>query len=282
MASRGHALDRPRPSGQRLPTRDAIRSALPQLRPIPPDDRVRPAVLVLAGIMALGVAPPAVANPQGLPHARFVRLGKSVEGRPIVARRVGDITSSRKALVVGNTHGDEPWSWAAARALRHKRGVHGVDIWVIDTIDPDALARGTRVNARGVDLNRNFPFRWRRVRSRGDRFYQGPRPLSEPESRIIYSLTRRLRPAVSIWYHQPYANVAVPYNRKPVALRYARLAHWPIERLPGPDYRGAINEWQNYFLPKSHAFVVEFGPSRPSAAVVRRHVSAALAVARGR
>ncbi len=65
-------------------------------------------------------------------------------------------------------------------------------------------------------------------------------------------------------------------------VRYARLAHSPVERLPGPDYRGVIDEWENSYMPGSDACVAEFGGNTPSSNVVRRHVAAALTIARGR
>jgi len=182
---------------------------------------------------------------------------------------------------VGNTHGDEPYSWVVAKALERRSDVRGVDLWIVDTINPDGLARGTRKDARGVDPNRNFPYRWRRDLRPGARFYQGPRPLSEPETQAVATFLARLRPAVSVWYHQPYRNVAVPHDRPAAALRYARIADWPVERLPGPDYRGVIDEWQRHAVPGTDAFVVEFGADRPSAAEIARHVRAALALVEG-
>jgi murein tripeptide amidase MpaA len=38
-----------------------------------------------------------------------------------------------------------------------------IDLWTIRTVNPDGIRAGTRKNARGVDLNRNFRFRFRRA-----------------------------------------------------------------------------------------------------------------------
>src|SRR3712207_5906581 len=83
----------------------------------------------------------------------------------------------------------------------------GTAIYVVHDLNPDGARRGTRVNARGVDLNRNFPHRWRSG-PRG-RFYPGPRAASEPETRYAMKLTRELRPQVTVWLHQPYG-IVVP------------------------------------------------------------------------
>lgn len=217
--------------------------------------------------------------------AGTVLLGRSVEGRPIVALRLGDPRSRRKALVVGPIHGDEPGGLRVTAALRRMKRIGGVDLWLVERPNPDGLARGTRRNAHGVDLNRNFPRHWRRS-SRASAYYGGPRPLSEPESRILARLLVRLRPRVSVWYHQPYGFVVLPAARTApyavtrVARRYALLARWPghrLARLPGTAV-----DWANRRLPGTASFVVELGGEGPSPATAMRHARAAARLAAGR
>ena len=63
-------------------------------------------------------------------------------------------------LLISTMHGDEGKPRQILGALRDGRPVRGIDLWVVPVYNPDGLARGTRKNARGVDLNRNFPYRW--------------------------------------------------------------------------------------------------------------------------
>ena len=75
---------------------------------------------------------------------------------------------------------------------------------MVPVYNPDGLARGTRKNAHGVDLNRNFPYRWADL----DGSYEsGPRAGSEPETRAMMGFLREIRPSRIISFHQPLHGV---------------------------------------------------------------------------
>jgi protein MpaA len=246
--------------------------------------RIAAALLVLAVVVAVtasaGRAPPAGAAAAGpaspLPASRHVLLGHSTEGRPIRAIRVGDPASSRKALVVGVIHGNETQGLRITRALRRSAGVSGVDLWVVDTVNPDGQARGTRQNARGVDLNRNFSYRWR---GGGD---HGSRPFSERETRVVRQWIERLRPAVTIWYHQPWNAVLEPcHGSHPVQRAYARRARMATS-CRGTGLPGTARSWQRHRFPGTAPFVVELPGRSLGSRAIRRHARAAVAAAEGR
>ena len=193
-------------------------------------------------------------------------IGHSVQGRAILATALGDPDASRRLLVVGCIHGDESAGTAIARRVESAAAPKQAMLWVIEDLNPDGVAAGTRQNADGVDLNRNFPWRWRPLGHRGDLQYSGPRPLSEPESRIARTLILKLRPAVSIWFHQPLGLVDESGGDVRVERRYSKLTGLPLRRLV--RYPGSAAGWQNHRLPGSTAFVVEL-PSRLSKKAAR-------------
>src|SRR5205807_3602190 len=135
-------------------------------------------------------------------HAREFVLGRSVERRGIVAHVVGSPSAPRRILVVGCVHGNERAGEAITRRLRTVTPPAGSALWLVDEFNPDGCLHDTRQNAHGVDLNRNSPWHWRPLEQPGGTFYSGIAPLSEPESRAIHALVARLRPEISIWYHQ--------------------------------------------------------------------------------
>jgi protein MpaA len=215
--------------------------------------------------------------------AERVEVGRSADGRAIVASRLGDPDAPRKALVVGSIHGDERGGLAVTRALRRRGEPRDLDLWVVDSFNPDGLRRGTRQNARGVDLNRNFPYRWRANGRRGSRYWGGPKALSEPESRAIRRLVLRLRPAVTIWYHQPWGAVLACGRGESTAIprRYSRLAGMGTS-CRGRGLTGTATSWQNNVVGGGTAFVVELGAGGVSDATAARHARAAALVAAGR
>jgi murein peptide amidase A len=186
-----------------------------------------------------------------------VMLGRSEQGRPIVAWETGDPNVKRRVLVVGCIHGNEPAGIAIANAVSRARVPAGTDVWVVPDLNPDGVAAGTRQNGRGVDLNRNFPYRWQPLTGT---FYSGPRPLSERESRIAYKLIRRVRPTMSIWFHQHLGVVDESGGDVRVERRFARLVGMRTERLT--RYPGSVTGWQNQTFPGTTAFVVEL-PAGP-------------------
>ena len=199
--------------------------------------------------------------------------------RRLRAVRIGDPDAERKALVVGSIHGDEREGHEIVAALRRRaEEVGDVDLWLVRTINPDGARRGTRQNGRGVDLNRNFPYRWRKSAA-GSAEYSGPHPLSEPESRAVARLAERLRPAISIWYHQPWGEVLLPCKgRAAIERRYARIARFPTNRCRGQRLPGTVASWQDHRF-GGEAFVVELPGDGITDAAARRHARAAAAVA---
>jgi murein peptide amidase A len=190
------------------------------------------------------------------PHVQRAEvLGRSVQGRPIRAFEVGDPSSPRKVLVVGCIHGNEPAGIAIADALAQGRAVRGADLWILPDLNPDGVAADTRQNADGVDLNRNFPWQWRPLGPPGTTFYAGPRALSEPESQIAQRLVLRVRPQVSIWFHQHLDVVDESGGDVRIERRFASLVQLPLRRLT--RYAGSATGWENHTLPGTTSFVVE-------------------------
>jgi protein MpaA len=215
-------------------------------------------------------------HPTGRASERRIRLGESALGRPIVAIARGDPAGERKFLVVGCIHGDECAGAAVVRRLVAAPVFAQLDLWLVPNLNPDGAAAGTRQNGRGVDLNRNFAAGWRPGGSPFGPEFGGPRPLSEPETRIARSLLLRLRPEVTIWFHQPQALVRAWGRSVPVARRYARLAGVPFRAIRWPP--GTAPRWQNTHL-RQVSFVVELPPGQLSAREAERYAQAVIALA---
>ena len=242
----------------------------------------RTTALLLAGLslaVAAAVAPVDQAEggrASGAP--RVIAVGTSVDGQSISARWVGSPRAPRTVLVVGEIHGSEPAGRAIVRRLRAARPPRGVALLLVDSANPDGGRAGTRWNGRGVDLNRNFPFAWQPNGMPFDTYYSGSAPLSEPESRALARLIRRVRPRVTVWYHQQMRLVdrsgGDPYLERLYSER-SRLPYKRIAPLPG-----TATSWQNSTFPDDSAFVVELPAGRLDSRSVTRHAGAVVALAR--
>ncbi len=171
--------------------------------------------------------------------------GRSVQGRTLYMRDVVAPEPKIRVLVVGAMHGDELSSASVALhwiqlAVQTPSNAH----WrFIPALNPDGLmARpAKRVNANGVDLNRNFPTpNWKRDakvywedRTKKDpRRWPGPAPLSEPESKYLHDEMERFKPDLIVSIHAPYGMLDFDGPSVPPA-RLGRLYLDQIGIFPG-------------------------------------------------
>ena len=184
-------------------------------------------------------------------------LGASVKGRPIYAYRVGNPDAKVTAVAMSTMHGNEPHTRQILQAIRDGRKVRGLDLWVIPTMNPDGLARGTRKNAHGVDLNRNFPFAWADL---DGNYESGPGPASEPETRAVMRFFKQVRPRYVVSFHQPLNGVDTSTrSTRRFALRLARGLNLPRKSLVcGGVCHGTFTMWFNHRF-AGKAVTVEYG-----------------------
>jgi len=228
--------------------------------------------LLLAALVPLMLlAPAGGATAAHRLRAERISLGRSEGGRLIVAVRMGN-PQGVPVLVVGCIHGTECAGIAIARALERVRTK--LDLWVIPNLNPDGYALGRRQNGRGVDLNANWSSGWRGGGRPWDTYYPGPRPFSERETRIARNLILRIRPRVTIWFHQHMNLVWAWGQSSPAGRVYARASGLRFYHHPWLD--GTAPNWQNHHLPGTASFVVELPAGSLSPAQVRGHVHAVL------
>jgi hypothetical protein len=203
--------------------------------------RALPLLLVLA-LSPFGASSPSAVHATGAgpvagaaPSVERVLLGRSVQGRPIWAYRTGDPEASRVVVVVGQMHGDEPAGVVTARSIRTRaQDATGADVWVVPTMNPDGRAVGSRYNARGVDLNRNWPTNWEPGST------AGTGPVSEPETRAMLRFLKRVEPTFVASMHQPFKVIGRSDKNLAYVRRLSRELELPIMAVQigncqGPD-----------------------------------------------
>ncbi|MFT5587779.1 MAG: murein tripeptide amidase MpaA, partial [Cognaticolwellia sp.] len=176
------------------------------------------------------------------PLITLVHFGESVDGRPILGLEMGpkDAPSWR---ITGAHHGDEAISselaMEVAQALLDNTGawaglIESLHITLIPVVNPDGLAQGSRYNANGVDLNRNYDFEW------GDGTFRGPAPFSEPETRSVRTLSLYRSHHAGLSLHAGAFNLGWPWNYtttlSPDEARLQALARRYEALCPDPDF----------------------------------------------
>jgi protein MpaA len=143
----------------------------------------------------------------------------SVEGRPLIYAEFGEPTNPNKTLIFSMVHPDEITplylAFQLAQYLREREGeLKEAHVILAPFVNPDGFYREPpiRMNARGVDVNRNFDtplWREKALRSwntslkKNPRRFPGHEPSSEPETKFQEDMIQRFAPTKILSMHAP-------------------------------------------------------------------------------
>ncbi len=129
--------------------------------------------------------------------------GTSQQKHNIYFQQIGD--SSETTIIFGAFHGDEQSGFHLVKRLGDTLLAHPEKITkraiLVPVVNPDGLLERTRVNANGVDINRNFPTENWTPAYEKKRYYPGPEPGSEIETQLVMQMISEFKPVRIITIH---------------------------------------------------------------------------------
>ena len=185
--------------------------------------------------------PPAARAELARPEWRA--FGLSVEGRPLEVAVLGEGRTT--VLLIGSIHGSETAGTPLLRELaerlaREPELRRGCRVVIAPLVNPDGAERGARSNARGVDLNRNFPAaNWSERESRESG--GGSAPLSEPESRFVAALVEGFAVDRIVSLHEPVGVLDHDGPAEDLVRRMAAAGPLPAQALGARA--GSLGSW---------------------------------------
>ncbi|MES2856984.1 MAG: M14 family zinc carboxypeptidase, partial [Bdellovibrionota bacterium] len=190
--------------------------------------------------------------------------GRAIQHVDFISER----TDGKRVLVLGLIHGDEPLAgemaleWAERLFVLRDRKIEARNSWrVVPLLNPDGLERKTRMNANGVDLNRNFPTKdwdaealdyWKKAGKSDPRRFPGNVGGSEAETKCAIQHIKDFKPDFIVSVHTPYKVLDFdgPMMTFP---RYKDLPWRALGNFPGSLGRYM---WRDYQIP---VLTVELG-----------------------
>jgi len=180
------------------------------------------------------------------------QYGISVQGAPLQVWMPAN--SEVKILIYGGIHGDETETTITlSRALR-SLAQGSPHCAIVLAANPDGMARGTRCNANGVDLNRNcptsnwsaepVPYRWSENSPRDVNLSAGSSPGSEPETQALLKLIEEVKPEYIVSLHGAIECIDDP-NSTGLGQWLSEKTEMPLVPDVGYDTPGSFGTWAN-------------------------------------
>jgi hypothetical protein len=155
---------------------------------------------------------------------RLETLGFSVQNRAILAMRVTDNPQIEEAepefRIVGPHHGDEKIATEIALSFLQyvlasydtsasiNNVVDSTELWVVPILNVDGHVANSRTNANGIDLNRDYGYRWSGMGN-------SPSPFSQKETRLVRQHDIGNNIAIEFAYHSAASYVNYLWDNHP-------------------------------------------------------------------
>ncbi len=170
-----------------------------------------------------------------------VKTGKSVLNRDITLFFNG-ITGGKKILVIGSMHGDEPQGADILNLYVKEKHKSINNLYVIPSLNPDGYYKKSRVNANGVDINRNFPTKnW--ICTEQNEFFGGNEPASEPETRFLIDCIGDIQPDLILTIHAPFKIVNFDGEALAVSKKIGDIIGYPVQHDIGYPTPGSFGTY---------------------------------------
>lgn len=177
-------------------------------------------------------------------YAKQLDTCVSDQGRPIFHFEwPGTTLKGKRILAMSLIHGDERPSGTVTRAwLNRLQKIEPRNSWrVIPVANPDGFHNNTRMNSKGVDLNRNFPTKewaqaalsnWKTKTKSDPRRFPGESAASEVETKCLIRHFEDFKPDFIISIHTPIG--VLDFDGPPVRVpRNSPLPWTPLGNYPG-------------------------------------------------
>jgi predicted deacylase len=189
------------------------------------------------------VAPAEVVTPPPVaPAPRWKAIGFSVERRPLLVFESG--SGPVRIYLIGGVHGDETEGRSSIDLVKQEANA-AATIRILHDLNPDGTAARRRSNARGYDLNRNWP-----ATNFNPGYDGGPAPLSEPETRALEQDLRAFKPDIVVALHSISIGPLVNYDgpAQYLAAAFAGAARsvrpdWYVRADMGYDTSGSLGSY---------------------------------------
>lgn len=211
-----------------------------------------------------------IAGAEEMPRRQFV-YGASEMGKELICHVIGDETAEKSLLMIFGVHGfedDYPHDGQVLRQIAEAIIDHyeaapdtlgDCCLYIVPTANPDGLLDGKtqngfgRCNAKGLDINRDFPVNWKKRTDERNR--TGDAPFTTAEARAIRDLVEQVKPT---WAMDVHGWINASYGDGRMARTFAKPFRFTVKQ---PVSGGMLCSWLSTVTEEAIMLELPFSPN---------------------